>query len=40
MIRVSTNMIFDQGVFNMQNRSATLLKTQDQVASGRRVLTS
>jgi flagellar hook-associated protein 3 FlgL len=39
MIRVSTNMIFDQGVFNMQNRSATLLKTQDQVASGRRVLT-
>ena len=39
MIRVSSNMIFDQGVFNMQNRTATLLKTQDQVATGRRILT-
>ena len=39
MIRVSTNMIFDQGVFNMQNRTATLLKTQDQLATGRRILT-
>jgi flagellar hook-associated protein 3 FlgL len=39
MIRISTNMIFDQGVFNMQNRSAALLKTQDQIANGRRMLT-
>jgi flagellar hook-associated protein 3 FlgL len=39
MIRVSTNMIFDQGVFNMQNRTATLLKTQDQLSTGRRILT-
>ena len=39
MIRVSTNMIYDQGVFNMQNRSSAMLKTQDQVANGRRMLT-
>src|SRR5689334_25168069 len=39
MIRVSTNMIFDQGVFNMQNRSSIMLKTQDQIANGRRILT-
>jgi flagellar hook-associated protein 3 FlgL len=39
MIRVSTNTIFDQGVYNMQTRSAQVLKTQDQIASGRRVLT-
>jgi flagellar hook-associated protein 3 FlgL len=39
MIRVSTNMIFDQGVFNMQNRTSAMLKTQDQIANGRKILT-
>ena len=39
MIRISTNMIFDQGVTNMQNRTAALLKTQDQIANARRILT-
>lgn len=39
MLRISTNMIFDQGVTNMQNRTAALLKTQDQIANGRRILT-
>jgi flagellar hook-associated protein 3 FlgL len=39
MIRISTNMIFDQGVFNMQNRASAMLKTQDQIANGRRILT-
>jgi flagellar hook-associated protein 3 FlgL len=39
MIRISTNMIFNQGVTNMQNRTAELLKTQDQIANGRRILT-
>jgi flagellar hook-associated protein 3 FlgL len=39
MIRISTNMVFDQGVSNMQNRLAELLKTQDQIANGRRILT-
>jgi flagellar hook-associated protein 3 FlgL len=39
MIRLSTNTIFEQGVFNMQNRSAAMAKTQDQIANGRRILT-
>lgn len=39
MIRISTNMIFNQGVTNLQNRTSTLLKTQDQIANNRRVLT-
>jgi flagellar hook-associated protein 3 FlgL len=32
-------MIFEQGVFNMQNRTSALLKTQDQIANARRMLT-
>jgi flagellar hook-associated protein 3 FlgL len=39
MIRISTSMIFDQGVFNMQNATSALLKTQNQISTGRRILT-
>jgi len=39
MIRISTSMIFNQGVANMQNRTAALLKTQNQIANGTRILT-
>lgn len=39
MIRISTNMVFDQGVTNLQNNQAKLLQTQNQIASGRRVIT-
>lgn len=38
MVRVSTGMIFDAGVGAMQKRTATLLRTQQQLASGRRIL--
>lgn len=37
-MRVSTGMIFDAGVLSMQKQTAALLHTQQQVASGRRVL--
>jgi len=37
--RVSTGMIFDQGVTNMRNAQTALLKTQEQISSGRRLLT-
>ena len=39
MIRISTGMVFDQGVTHMQNAQAALVKTQQQIASGRRLLT-
>src|SRR6185295_11817111 len=39
MIRISTNMIFDQGVANMQSRTAAVLNTQNQIANGTRILT-
>jgi flagellar hook-associated protein 3 FlgL len=39
MIRISTSMIFAQGVFNMQNATSALLKTQNQISAGRRLLT-
>lgn len=39
MIRISTSMIFDQGVFNMQNATSALLKTQNQISAGRKLLT-
>ncbi len=38
MVRVSTGMIFDAGVTAMQMRTGSLLKTQQQISSGRRIL--
>lgn len=38
-MRVTTGMIFDSGVNQIQQQNSQLLKTQQQVASGRRVLT-
>jgi len=38
-MRISTGMIFDSGVTAMQLRTASLLNTQQQLASGRRILT-
>lgn len=37
-MRVSSGMIFDAGVASMQKQTASLLHTQQQVASGRRIL--
>ena len=39
MIRISTSMIFNQGVTNMQARSVELAKTQNQLSNSRRILT-
>ena len=39
MIRVSTNTIFDQGVFNLQRGQSTLVELQDQISTSRRVRT-
>lgn len=38
-MRVSTSMIFDAGVGAIQRQTASLLHTQQQVATGRRILT-
>ncbi|MBI3525164.1 MAG: flagellar hook-associated protein FlgL [Betaproteobacteria bacterium] len=38
-MRISTGMIFDSGVKAMQNRTSSLLHNQQQIASGRRILT-
>lgn len=38
-MRISTTMIFDQGVAAIQGKQSTLLTVQQQLASGRRVLT-
>lgn len=38
-MRVSSGMIFDSGLATMQKQTASLLHTQQQVASGRRILT-
>lgn len=38
-MRVSTSMIYDQGLRQIQSQTAGLLKTQQQIASGRRILT-
>lgn len=38
-MRISTSTIYDSGVNTMQQQTQMLLKTQQQVASGRRVLT-
>ena len=38
-MRVSTNMIYDQGVIALQKQSAALLHTGQQIATGRKILT-
>lgn len=38
-MRISTGMIYDQGVAALQQQSAALLHTNAQIASGRRILT-
>lgn len=37
-MRISTGMIYDSGLASIQNRTSSLLRTQQQVASGRRLL--
>ena len=39
MIRVATTTMFEQGVFNLQKGQADVFRTQDQIATGRRVRT-
>jgi flagellar hook-associated protein 3 FlgL len=39
MLRVTTGMIYDQGVGSIQRQTAQLLHTQQQVSTGRRILT-
>lgn len=38
-MRISTNTIYDSGVATMQQQTARVLQTQQQIASGRRILT-
>ncbi|MFN3985974.1 MAG: flagellar hook-associated protein FlgL [Rhodocyclaceae bacterium] len=38
-MRISTNMIYEKGVFALQRQTADLLYTQQQVSTGRRILT-
>ena len=38
-MRISTSMIYDLGVAGIQKRTSDLIKTNQQVASGRRILT-
>lgn len=37
-MRISTGMIFDSGVNSIQQRTSSLLRTQQQISSGRRIL--
>lgn len=37
-MRISTQMVFEQGVSNIQRNTAELLRNQDQISTGRRVL--
>lgn len=37
-MRISTGMIYDAGLNSMQSRTSSLLRTQQQVSSGRRIL--
>lgn len=39
MIRMSTTTMFEQGVYNLQRGQGDLFRTQDQIASGRRIRT-
>jgi flagellar hook-associated protein 3 FlgL len=38
-MRISTNTIYDSGIATMQQQTERLLRTQQQIASGRRILT-
>ncbi len=38
-MRISTSMVYDQGVGGIQKQQADVLKTQQQVSTGRRILT-
>ena len=38
-MRISTSMVYDQGVGGIQRQQADVLKTQQQVSTGRRILT-
>lgn len=38
-MRVSTTTVFEQGIFNIQRAQAQLIRGQEQIATGRRVLT-
>src|SRR5690606_32097044 len=38
-MRISTSMIYQKGLMAIQQQTADMLKTQQQVATGRRVLT-
>jgi flagellar hook-associated protein 3 FlgL len=38
-MRISTNMLYDLGVGGIQQQTSALIKTQQQVATGRRILT-
>lgn len=38
-MRISTNTVYDQGITTLQQQQENLLKTQQQVSTGRRVLT-
>ena len=38
-MRISTSMMYDQGILSMQQQSSDLLKVQQQMSTGRRVLT-
>ena len=37
-MRVSTQTVFDQGVFNIQRNQTTLIRGQEQISTGRRIL--
>lgn len=37
-MRISTGMIYDSGLTSIQNRTGTLLRTQQQLSTGRRIL--
>lgn len=38
-MRISTQTIFEQGIFNLQRNTADLVRGQEQIATGRRILT-
>ena len=38
-MRISTNIVYEQGIATMQRQQEALLKTQQQVSTGRRILT-
>lgn len=38
-MRISTNTVYDQGIATLQQQQESLLKTQQQVSTGRRILT-